>query len=86
MGNPDASKGHGQNRAEQEDIERWEHFAHYAHRTHLAAEGAEATAESIHVLAAAKMLRVHSQMAGDLKRMRGALRALENVAKRRPGA
>jgi hypothetical protein len=81
MGNPDASKGHGQNRAEQEDIERWEHFAHYAHRTHLAAEAAEATAESIHVLAAAKMLRVHSQMAGDLKRMRRALRALENVAK-----
>jgi len=76
-----ALKGHGQNRDEQAEIERWEHFAHYAHRTHLAAEGAEVTAESFHIVAAAKLLKAHSQMAWDLKRMARGIRALENVAK-----
>jgi len=83
-GNPKhnvALKGHGQNRAEHEDNARWEHLTHYAHRTHLAAEAAVVTAESIHIVAAARMLKAHSQMAGDLKRMGRALRALENTAK-----
>ena len=83
-GNPKhnvALKGHGQNRAEHEDNARWEHLTHYAHRTHLAAEAAEVTAESIHIVAAARILKAHSQMAGDLKRMGRALRALENTAK-----
>jgi hypothetical protein len=75
------SASHGQlHRAEQEDIERWEHFAHYAHRTHLMAEGAAVTAEGIHIVAAAKLLKAHSQMAWDVKKMAGGIRALTNVA------
>jgi hypothetical protein len=79
-GNPQ-HKEHGHNRAEHEDDARWEHLAHYAHRTHLAGHAAEATAESIHILAAARILKAHSQMAWDLKRMGQKLRALENTAK-----
>src|SRR5262249_26085684 len=84
MGDPKhkgASKEHGENRAGQAEIERWEHFAHYAHRTHLAAEGVEVGAETIHIAAAAKLLKAHSQMAYDLRRMARGIRALENVAK-----
>jgi hypothetical protein len=62
-----------------------EHLAHYAHDAHLAAEGAEALAHMAdlrtHADAAKKLLKTHSQMAYDLRRMRQGIAKLQNVAK-----
>lgn len=61
------------------------HYAHYAHQTHLAAEALEFGGELAHLQrhadAARRLLRAHSQMAYDLRRMNRTILRLQNVAK-----
>jgi hypothetical protein len=83
-----AAPSHGGSAKELESEGPWERYAHYAHKAHLAAEGVEVAAEKLghagefveHVRAAAKLVKTHSQMAYDLRRMSRGLGQIERVA------
>src|SRR4029077_20739763 len=74
---------------DEEGAEEAEHLAHYAHELHLAAEGVEVGAHAFHkaiqriehAQAASKLMKTHSQMAYDLRRMSRGILALERMAK-----
>lgn len=81
--------GHVSLHLDEEDAEKAEHLAHYAHELHLAAEGVEVGAHAVHkaiqfvrhAQAAFKLMKTHSQMAYDLRRMSRGISKLERMAK-----